>query len=97
MAKQKKTWYEKFETLGILGEGGNAKVYHVKCNDDNKEYALKDLVAGGKEKPIRFRNEINIMKDNCGEIDGIIPIVDYSFDENWYTMPICKPIIWDGI
>ena len=58
MAKQK-SWNNYYENLGELGEGGNAKVYHVKRKDDDKEFALKDLISGGKEKRSRFINEIN--------------------------------------
>ena len=87
MAKQK-SWNNHYEILEELGEGGNAKVYRVKCNEDNEEYALKDLVVGGSEKHNRFVNEINIIKDNYREIEGIIPIYKFSVDEYWYTMPI---------
>ena len=88
-----KLWHSSYENLGELGEGGNAKVYHIKCKDTGKEYALKDLIAGGIEKHCRFIGEINVIKDNCTKIEGIIPIVDFSIDEYWYTMPIAKPAI----
>ena len=58
MAKQK-SWNNYYEIIDELGEGGNAKVYRVKCKEDNEEYALKDLFVGGKEKHSRFVNEIN--------------------------------------
>lgn len=87
MAKQK-SWNNYYEIINELGEGGNAKVYCVKCKEDNEEYALKDLVVGGKEKHSRFVNEINTIKDNYQEIEGIIPIYKFSVDEYWYTMPI---------
>ena len=87
MAKQK-SWNNYYEIIDELGEGGNAKVYRVKCKEDNEEYALKDLVVGGKEKHSRFVNEINTIKDNYQKIDGIIPIYKFSVDEYWYIMPI---------
>ena len=90
MAKQK-SWNNYYENLGELGKGGNAKVYHVKRKDNDKEFALKDLNEGRKEKYSRFTNEINTINDNCQEIEGIIPIFDFSIDEYWYTMPIAKP------
>ncbi len=89
MAKYK-SWQDNYENMGELGKGGNAKVYHVKCKADNKDYALKDLIAGGNEKKGRFIDEINVIKGNCTEIEGIIPIVKFSNDEYWYTMPIAK-------
>ena len=87
MAKQK-SWNNYYEIIDELGEGGNAKVYRVKCKEDNEEYALKDLVVGGKEKHSRFVNEINTIKDNYQIIEGIIPIYRSSVEEYWYTMPI---------
>lgn len=92
MAKTK-SWHSSYNTINELGEGGNAKVYHVQCKDNEEEYALKDLNAGGAEKKGRFIDEINVIKDNCTEIEGIIPIFDFSIDEYWYTMPIAKPAI----
>lgn len=89
MARYKR-WHDNYENMGELGEGGNAKVYHVKCKVDNKDYALKDLIAGGNEKKGRFIDEINVIKDNCTEVEGIIPIIRYSIDEYWYTMPIAE-------
>ena len=88
-----KSWQDNYENMGELGEGGNAKVYHIKCKADNKEYALKDLVAGGNEKKGRFIDEINVIKDNYKEVKGIIPIIEYSIEEYWYTMPIAKSAI----
>jgi histidine kinase len=87
MAKQK-SWNNYYEIIDELGEGGNAKVYRVKCKEDNEEYALKDLVVGGKEKYSRFINEINTIKENYQIIEGIIPIYRFSVEEYWYTMPI---------
>lgn len=87
MAKQK-SWNNYYEIIDELGEGGNAKVYRVKCKEDNEEYALKVLVVGGKEKRSRFVNEINTIKDNYQIIEGIIPIYRFSVEEYWYTMPI---------
>ena len=87
MAKQK-SWNNYYEIIDELGEGGNAKVYRVKCKEDNEKYALKVLVVGGKEKHSRFVNEINTIKDNYQIIEGIIPIYRFSVEEYWYTMPI---------
>lgn len=92
MAKNK-SWYNKYENIGELGEGGNAKVYHVKCKNNNEDYALKELIVGGSEKKGRFVDEINTIKDNCTKVKGILPIIEFSIDEYWYTMPIAKSAI----
>lgn len=93
MSKHKKTYCNKYEIIKELGEGGNAKVYSVKSKDDSNSYALKDLIINGKEKYTRFINEIHIIKNYSSQIEGIIPIIDYSIDEYWYVMPIAIPIM----
>lgn len=92
MAKQK-SWQTKFEMLKELGEGGNAKVYLVRCIDNEEEFALKDLVVNTKEKRQRFIQEINIMSSNQSLITGILPIFEFCEDECWYTMPVAKQVI----
>lgn len=92
MAKRK-GWQDKYEMIDDLGEGGNAKVYRVKCIENNQHFALKELVSGGAEKKGRFVDEINIIKNNWKEINGIIPIIDFSIEQYWYIMPIAKPVI----
>ena len=92
MAKTR-SWEKDYNNLNELGEGGNAKVYHVQCKDNDKEYALKDLIAGGAEKKGRFIDEISVIRNNFTEIEGIIPIFNFSTDDYWYTMPIAKPAI----
>lgn len=46
MAKAK-SWESNYDILNELGEGGNAKVYHVKSKENGEEYALKQLYTGG--------------------------------------------------
>lgn len=93
MEKDKKnTWQDKYEKIKELGEGGNARVYLVKEKESGKEYALKILYNKSKEKKSRFENEIHIVCQNK-DIEGIIPIIDYSKEEYWYTMPIAISVI----
>jgi serine/threonine protein kinase len=80
MAKSKK-WQVNYEIISELGEGGNAKVYQVKSKDDGQEYALKDLVAGGREKKGRFIDEIRVIDDNYKYVKGLIPIIEISEEE----------------
>lgn len=75
------------------GQGGNAHVHICSLiNDSSKEVALKELQNCSDEKKIRFRDEIQIMEKNYKLIDGILPILDSSIDEYWYTMPIATLI-----
>lgn len=92
MAKYK-SWHDNYENICELGEGGNAKVYHVKCKNNDEDYALKQLIFCTSEKKGRFVDEINIINDNCTKVKGILPIIEYSTDEYWYTMPIAKSAI----
>lgn len=93
MSKNKNnSWRISFDEVKELGKGGNAEVYHVKKKSDGNELALKYLYNKNEEKRCRFIDEINIIRQNCEIIDGIIPIKDYSEKEFWYTMPIAKSV-----
>lgn len=96
MSKKKgiiKSWENSFEVLEELGEGGNGKVYHVRKNDTGEAYALKQLEFNTAEKKARFLSEIHVVMQNTPELNGILPIIEYSNEEFWYTMPIAKPIM----
>lgn len=94
MAKNNiRSWEARFEKIRELGKGGNAQVYHVKQRSDDKEVALKELYNRSEEKRCRFIDEIRIINDNCQIIEGIIPIIDYSEEEFWYTMPIAESVL----
>ena len=56
MAKTR-SWEKGYNNLNELGEGGNAKVYHVQCKDNDKEYVFRRL---SKETIDGFFNSINI-------------------------------------
>lgn len=84
----------KYILIDEIGEGGNAKVFHCKAIDDEScDYALKELTIKTDEKKARFVDEVKIMAENCVLVKGIIPILDASKDEFWYTMPLATPII----
>lgn len=87
-----KNWKEKYDRLSSLGSGGNGKVYKVQSKKNKNEVALKELTSVNEERKARFTDEINVMKDNFNRIDGIIPILEYSIKDYWYTMPIAIPI-----
>lgn len=86
------SWHNDFDNIEELGEGGNAKVYHVKEKSSNKEFALKELYNKSTEKKTRFINEIHIAKENSSIISGIIPIIISCEQEYWYIMPIAVKI-----
>lgn len=90
--KKEKGWYRSYEKLAEMGKGGNGEVYRVKCKKTGAEFALKQLVNCSEEKKVRFVDEISIIKDNYEEIGGILPVIEYSTTEYWYTMPIATPI-----
>lgn len=91
--KNKNPWMDRFEEITELGQGGNAKVLLVKEKVTGYEYALKCLYNKSTEKIARFNDEIKIMYENAVSIEGIIPIVESSKEQSWYTMPVAKSII----
>ena len=90
--KKIKTWHSDFDEFEELGEGGNAKVYHVKEKNTFEDFALKELYNKSPEKKARFIDEINIEKENSSIIPGIIPVINSCEEEYWYTMPIAVKI-----
>ena len=86
------SWCKNFDIIGELGEGGNAKVYHVKEKSTLEEFALKELYNKTTEKKARFIQEMDIAKKYSPIIPGIIPIIISCEEEYWYTMPIAIKI-----
>ena len=64
-------------------------------NESGSKYALKELRSNNRseEKKSRFVSEIMIASDNAAMIPGIIPVIDYSIEDYWYTMPIAQSIM----
>ncbi|MGB4658922.1 MAG: protein kinase [Mobilitalea sp.] len=54
---------------------------------------FKSSSPRGEEKKARFKDEIKIMISHYKQVAGIMPIIDYSYEELWYVMPLAKPII----
>ncbi len=78
-----------------LGSGGNGDVKKAICIKTGDFVALKSLnneAKNNKEKMLRFEDEINTMLQAGKQIDGIIPIIDYSLKGGWYAMPIAESI-----
>lgn len=88
-----KVWNKKYSLIEneVLGGGGNAKVYKVKNQKNNKIYALKVLTKNAREPKLRFADEIKIMLQ-CKDISGVLPILDYSYKKRQYIMPVAQPI-----
>ena len=85
--------FNNFECIENLGKGGNGMVCLINDIKTNNKYAIKQLTNKKiLERKNRFVNEIKIVKENQ-EIPGIIPILDYSEENFWYTMPIAQPIL----
>lgn len=83
-----------YHQLEDIGEGGNAVVLRVQDISSGEYLALKKLKTRGNEKEFRFLDEITVMIENK-DIPGIIPIIEYSKEFLWYTMPLAEPLmIW---
>lgn len=88
------SWNSMYIVVEELGKGGNAKVWKVRHKKTSEEYALKQLTATRfKDARPRFRREIRIVAEKSKSIQGILPIIDYSEKDYWFTMPIAKPIM----
>lgn len=85
-----------------LGHGGNGEVYEVK-NNKNEKFAMKILIISGdyREKYIRFKDEIKVVKEHQEKNEGILPIIEMEIPliedvKNssiaWYVMPIATSI-----
>lgn len=80
---------------GGLGSGGNGDVRKVMNRETNELVALKilsDDAQKDQEKRARFEDEIRTMVAVGPNNAGVIPILDYSIEECWYTMPIAEKI-----
>ena len=80
---------------GGLGSGGNGDVKKVMNKATSELVALKSLSDNAKkdqEKRLRFEDEIRTMLVVGPGNAGVIPILDYSIDGCWYTMPIAEKI-----
>lgn len=84
----------KFEVEDFLGSGGNGCVCRVKNKKSGDNLALKYIKAkSASDKEVRFRSEIKALKNiKKGGLSGVIPIVDSSTKNLWYTMPVAQPI-----
>ena len=92
--KRSLRWPNNYIRIEELGRGGNAIVWKVKHKATSEEYALKQLTAKHfRDAKPRFQREIQIVAEKSQSIQGILPIIDYSKEECWFTMPIAKPIM----
>lgn len=71
-------------------EGGNAVVFFY--SDGTNKFALKYLSNRQAEPKERFKNEIDVVERNSSTVSGILPIIQSSKDDFWYTMPIAQKI-----
>ena len=90
-------WHELYRKVKKINGGGNANVFLVERKSDKQLLALKELkfIRGKlyKERKARFREEVRIMNENHRSIDGIMPILQFSTKEYWYSMPIAQSIM----
>ena len=93
-----------------IGGGGNGKVGFVLGQEDElaiKIFSVNENLDDEKRnrRYERFCREIVMQQQLSGEMDGILPVLDFSFPEKysknqcaWYTMPRAeKFLVRDGI
>jgi eukaryotic-like serine/threonine-protein kinase len=70
---------EKYEVLGVLGEGGTGKVYDAVHLPEREPVALKVIhaqLAGDAQIRGRFRREVEILKRLAGK--HVCPVIDHG-------------------
>ena len=91
--RQLKEISQLFEIGVPLGDGGNAVVVEATNLNTGEKVALKRLVFWNPEKEARFLDEIKVMKKEASAIEGVMPIIDFSEENYWYTMPIATEVM----
>lgn len=88
-------WEKRYEKIGYCGGGGNGDVWKVRDKKTDMEIALKCLKCRKlrSDAKARFRREIKVASAKAKKIKGILPIIESSYEEYWYTMPLAKPIM----
>ena len=76
---------------GCGGAGGNGVVSIYTNTLTGETCAIKILNSKEELKNKRFQNEVRAMLDLKGTI-GVIPVIDYCLEENWYAMPVADKI-----
>lgn len=84
---------QKYSMGADLGDGGNATVYVASYITTGEKVALKKLSIWNQEKEARFQEEIVVMTGVASKIEGVMPILDYSREHFWYTMPIATKVM----
>lgn len=110
MADSNKRFSGKYGTYALIdkiGSGGNGEVYNVDIENKTsdipiaEEYVLKLLVLKPQMKSDekerrekRFRREVEVVSTKLRNINGVIPILDSSYENeentdssHWYLMP----------
>lgn len=84
----------KYKLVRTLGAGGNASVFEAERIKDSRPVAVKVLRSGTDEKKIRFKREVDILKEYGPKVAGIMPIGACASDEHehWYEMPVTEPV-----
>jgi tRNA A-37 threonylcarbamoyl transferase component Bud32 len=84
---------ERYTRIGVLGEGGSGRVFHV-ADDTGKAFALKvlrpELATGDRRR--RFRNELNFLRKNRHQ--NVVSVIDDGLVQwdgaqaPFYVMPL---------
>ena len=99
MSDSKGKKYGSWETVDVLGRGGNATVWRAVASD-GEEIALKVIneTKPDRESYHRFVREVGFLRD-IGPQPGVLPLIESYLPDNpsksdraWLAMPIATPI-----
>lgn len=72
---------EGYESLVLVGSGGNAHVYKATQEETGKTVAVKVLRGGGSEAVSRRFERERLLMESLEKIDNIVPILDWGVTE----------------
>lgn len=77
-----------------LGIGGQAEVFRARVKENNEFVALKRVLARFHDDSVaRLKREIQVQSSL--RHPNVMPVLDYSTDYIWYTMPLASRTVED--
>ena len=74
-----------------LGAGGQAQIFKARVRQTNEIVALKQVTSSDEETFARMRREIEVQ--STVKHLNVMPILDYSSNFRWYTMPLADKVL----
>lgn len=87
-----KSWKERYRLESKpLSSGGQAEVFEAREREKGMVVALKRITSRDNLSIPRMRREIEVQRKV--KHNNVMPILDYSEDFSWYTMPLADQVL----